>query len=82
MLGNVLYGATFNYLKRNFKEFVFSEYFEGVDSGKLINKILSQDVQNTSFKNNQFNLITSNQVFEHVPDLDKAFSECSRILCK
>ena len=76
------YGATFNYLKRNFKEFVFSEYFEGVDSGKIINKILAQDVQNTSFKKNQFNLITSNQVFEHVPDLDKAFSECSRILCK
>jgi len=76
------YGVTLEYLLKNINKVFTSEYFEGKESGSYFNDILIQDVQKTSFKDNQLDLITCNQVFEHVPDLNKSFSECYRILNK
>jgi SAM-dependent methyltransferase len=74
------YGGTLNYLKKNFNQVFESEYFPDNKSGEVINGILNQDVQNLSFPDLYFDLITSNQVFEHVPKDIKGFSECYRVL--
>ncbi len=76
------YGATLEYLEKNIKKVFSSEYYEGHESGSFLDGMLIQDVQKTSFKENQLDLITCNQVFEHVPNLSKAFFECYRILSK
>jgi SAM-dependent methyltransferase len=74
------YGSTLNFLKLNFSKVFTSEYFPDKKCGELINGILNQDVQKLTFADNTFDIITSNQVFEHVPDDIKGFSECFRVL--
>ncbi len=73
----------FKWVSETFSEhkIVGSEYF-GVeyDGGTIINGIRHEDVENLSFFDNQFDLIVSNDVFEHVPNPAKAFAECSRVL--
>lgn len=49
-------------------------------SGRLINGIRHEDAENLSFSDNCFDLIVSNDVFEHVPHPEKAFAECARVL--
>ena len=65
------YGVTLNYLFKNIKKVFSSEYYSDKKSGSYFNGILIQDVKKTSFKDKQIDLITCNQVFEHVPDLDQ-----------
>ena len=68
------------YMRGRYPKFIGSEYAETKAERHRIFPILHQDLQNLSFLNDSFDLIVSNDVFEHVPDLDKALSECSRIL--
>ena len=42
--------------------------------------LLHEDVNSLSFNTGQFDVIVSSDVFEHVPDPLKAFSECARVL--
>ena len=42
--------------------------------------IRHEDVTDLSFSDESLDMIVSNDVFEHVPDPIKAFSECSRVL--
>jgi SAM-dependent methyltransferase len=74
------YGKTLEYLNKNINNGFQSEYYEGFKSGEIVNGILNQDVQGTSFSDSSLDLITSNQVFEHVPNDTKGFSECYRVL--
>lgn len=74
------YGATFEYTRTHFHPFECSEYFPGAKPGELIDGVRNEDVQQLSFSDNSFDLITSNQVFEHVPDYLRAFKECLRCL--
>ncbi len=59
----------------------FSEFF-GLEykSGTFINGVLHQDVCDLSFHDNYFDIIVSNDVFEHTYDFKKAFAECYRVL--
>jgi SAM-dependent methyltransferase len=41
---------------------------------------ICEDITALSFRENAFDLIVSSEVFEHVPQLDKAFSETARVL--
>jgi len=74
------YGGTLDYLKKNIKTVHVSEFFPGAKPGEIIGGIANEDVQNLSFANSSLDLITSNQVFEHVPDDIKGYSECYRVL--
>ncbi len=74
------YGSTFDYLISHFSNVVFSEYFPDKEPGSLVDGILNQDVQSLTFEDRSVDVITSNQVFEHVPDDIKGFSECYRVL--
>jgi SAM-dependent methyltransferase len=74
------YGATLDYLKRTVPRVHASEFFEGMASGSRVDGILNQDVHDLSFEDCSLDLITSNQVFEHVRDDLQGFAECHRVL--
>lgn len=74
------YGATLEFLKRHFNDVTASEYFPNDKPGSYVNGILNQDVQNLTFSDNSFDIVTSSQVFEHVEDDIKGFSEVYRVL--
>lgn len=48
--------------------------------GALVKGVRHEDIENLSFADAQLDLIISNDVFEHVPNPAKAFSECVRVL--
>jgi SAM-dependent methyltransferase len=48
--------------------------------GETINGIRHEDVMNLSFETASIDLIVSNDVFEHVPNVSEALKECARIL--
>ena len=76
------YGATFEFLRRSFADFVFSEYIPGLALGSVSDGIRNEDVQRLRFPDQSFDIVTSNQVFEHVPDDLRAYAECFRVLRK
>jgi len=62
-------------------EIIGSEYL-GYEypSGMIIRGVRHEDVMKLSFADDSLDMIISNDVFEHVPDPDKAFIECARTL--
>jgi SAM-dependent methyltransferase len=74
------YGCTLEFLRRNFERVQSSEYYPGKGLGTLVEGIDNQDVQKLTYSDSSFDIITSNQVFEHVPDDIRGFSECFRVL--
>ena len=74
------HGAFLKYLKKEFKNVSVSEYYDDVKSGDLKNGVQCQDLQNLTFENESFDLLTSTEVFEHVPDDIKGFKEIYRVL--
>ena len=74
------YGSTVKYLSKYSTNLLLSEFVPGVTSGNYVNGILIEDVRATSFNSSSIDLITCNQVFEHVPEFQQALSECHRIL--
>jgi SAM-dependent methyltransferase len=41
---------------------------------------MSEDLQNLSFPSEQFDIVTTNEVLEHVPSIDDALAEIHRVL--
>lgn len=77
----------YEYVTRAFKEMykfipdlVGSEYLGDYESGSYIKGILHEDAMNLSFGDEMFDLVLSQDVFEHVSDCDKAFREMFRII--
>lgn len=73
-------GPLFRFLRGKAGELVFSEYFDDVPPGAMKDGVSCQDVQDLAFADCSFDLCTSTDVFEHVPDDSKAFSEVHRVL--
>lgn len=73
-------GPLFAFLKRRAGELVFSEYFDDVEPGGSRDGVPCQDVQDLTYADGSFDLCTSTDVFEHVPDDARAFSEVHRVL--
>ena len=74
------YGCTVDWLKHHFKNVTMSEFFPEWLPGETRDGVLNQDVQQLTFPDNTFDVVTSNQVFEHVADDKRGFSECCRVL--
>ena len=62
-------------------EIIGSEYL-GFDKkpGEIVNGIRHEDSMNLSFKDNELDYMISNDVFEHVPDIDLSLKEAKRCL--
>ncbi|MDB5105742.1 MAG: methylase involved in ubiquinone/menaquinone biosynthesis [Fibrobacteres bacterium] len=59
---------------------VCSEYFDDVEPGGSRDGVLCQDLHRLTFPDDSFDLVLSEDVFEHLPDYRKAFSEVLRVL--
>lgn len=58
-----------------------SEYLgSGYSSGQTVGGLLHEDASCLSFDDCSFDVVVSSDVFEHVPDIRKALSECRRVL--
>jgi len=73
-------GALFKFLRRRGKLVSCSEYFNDVASGAYKDAVQCQDVQKLTYPDESFDICTSTEVFEHVPNDLKGFSEICRVL--
>ncbi|WP_186310638.1 class I SAM-dependent methyltransferase [Paraburkholderia sp. BCC1886] len=76
------YGAVLEFMRGAIGDVISSEFFPGIPSGERVDGVLSEDVQKLSFGDETLDLITSNQVFEHVSDDTEGYRECYRVLKK
>ena len=74
------YGATFDFLRRSFADFQYSEYMPSHPLGTFVDGMRNEDVQQLTFPGESFDVVTSNQVFEHVADDRRGYTECLRVL--
>ena len=75
----------YNWALKNLKNhnILGSEYLgHEYAGGAIIKGIRHEDIENLSFADTSLDLIVSNDVFEHVPRPQKAFTECARALKK
>lgn len=73
-------GAALAWLRRRCGSVATSEYLAGVEPGGERKGIRCEDVQALSFADGSFDLCTSTEVFEHVPDDRAGFCELHRVL--
>ena len=75
---------TYRWFRGNFVHAVGSEFLgSGVLPGAENNRgIRHEDLTRLSFGDEQFDFVLSFDVFEHIPNYRKAFSECRRVLKK
>lgn len=73
-------GPLYEYLRARAGQFSYSEFFDDVSPGAFRGEIQCQDVQALTYDEATFDLCTSTEVFEHVPDDRKGFSEIRRVL--
>jgi SAM-dependent methyltransferase len=73
-------GALCRYLRRSFADVTVSELFDDVRPGDYRDGVQCQDAQRLTYPDAAFDLVTSTEVFEHVPDDRRAFAEVHRVL--
>jgi len=73
-------GALVRYLRKKFHKVYLSEFFDSVPPGEFCGAVQCQDVQSLLIPGDSFVLVTSTEVFEHVPDDRRGFSEIARVL--
>jgi SAM-dependent methyltransferase len=76
------YGATHDFLKANFANPLFSEFFPDRPLGSVRDGVRNEDATQLTFADNSIDIVTSNQVLEHVSDDVAAFRESLRVLKK
>ncbi len=67
-------------IRRRFPRFVGSEYFDDEKTRRKRKDVRHEDLQALSFDAESFDLVVANEVFEHIPFLDRAIAELARIL--
>lgn len=65
---------------KDLPNYVCSDYFDDVPSGTYRNGVLCADLRNLPFKNHSLDLIISEDIFEHIDGIEKAFQEIERVL--
>jgi SAM-dependent methyltransferase len=73
-------GPLFEFLGLQAGKLTFSEFYDDVDPGTFKEGVQCQDVQQLTFDDASFDLCTSTEVFEHVPDDRRGFAEIRRVL--
>jgi SAM-dependent methyltransferase len=73
-------GAFYRYLRRAFPHLTVSELFDDVPPGAFRGGVQCQDVQALTYADASFDVVTSTEVLEHVPDDCRAFAELHRVL--
>jgi len=73
-------GPLFRFLGSRVSRLAWSEFYDDIAPGSFRDGVQCQDVQGLTFDDATFDLCTSTEVFEHVPDDRKGFSEIRRVL--
>ena len=73
-------GALCRHLRRTFAQVTISELFDDVVPGGFRDGVQCQDAQRLTYGDAAFDLVTSTEVFEHIPDDRRAFGEIHRVL--
>ena len=73
-------GPFFEFLKKNVIDLTFSEFLDDVTPGDCRNGVQCQDIQNLTYNDTSFDVVTCTEVFEHVPDDASGFAEVFRVL--
>jgi SAM-dependent methyltransferase len=68
------------YMRGHCPKYLGSEFAENESTISDLFPIPHQDLQSLTFPDSVFDLVLSNDVFEHVPDLDRSLRECARVL--
>lgn len=74
------HGPVKPFLEARGLQVIETEFLDDVPSGEVRNGIRCEDVTNSSFTADSLELITCNQVFEHVEHDLAGYAECHRIL--
>lgn len=75
-------GALVRYLTRRYRGVTLSEFREGERPGTIRRGVACQDVQQLTYADAAFDLVTSTEVFEHVADDRAGFREVHRVLAR
>ncbi len=73
-------GPLAGYLRDHARSAMLSEYFADLPPGSIRNGIRCEDVQQLTYRDASFDLVTHTEVMEHVPDDARAFAELHRVL--
>lgn len=73
-------GPLHRFLQREAASLACSQYAEGKVPGSEVDGVRVEDVQRLTFAASSFDVCTSTEVFEHVPDDRRAFAEMLRVL--
>ncbi len=73
-------GPLADFLRRTAKSAALSEYFADAQPGSCRNGVRCEDVQQLTYADASFDLVTHTEVLEHVPDDARAFAELHRVL--
>jgi SAM-dependent methyltransferase len=73
-------GALHRWMHKRFTNLTVSEYFDDATPGEVRGEVQNQDVERLTFPDASFDLVTSTEVFEHVPDDAQGFREVFRVL--
>ena len=73
-------GPLVDWLRREAGRLTVSEFFDGAAPGTMVGGVQCQDVQRLTFAAGAFDVCTSTEVLEHVPDDRRAFAELRRVL--
>jgi SAM-dependent methyltransferase len=73
-------GPLLELLRREAGTLICSELFDDVRPGQERNGVRCEDLQSLTFDDESFDLCTSTEVLEHVPDDRRAFRELLRVL--
>ena len=73
-------GPLFEFLRREVPNLTWSEYFEDVPPGQYRGGVQCQNIEGLTYADSSFDVCTSTEVFEHVADDLKGFSEVRRVL--
>jgi SAM-dependent methyltransferase len=74
-------GASKKLQKYN-KYYIASQYYPGKEFGVMVDGFRNEDLESQTFDNEIFDLVVTQDVFEHVYDPAKAFKEIARTLKK
>jgi len=73
-------GAVSAKLKKECKHYTVSHYFPDVTPGKIEKGFRCENIEETTFNNSIYDIIITQDVFEHILHPNKAFAEIKRIL--
>ncbi len=74
-------GGIFEQLKKDCVDYTYSYFYENKKLGKVLGEHCSnQNLENTTFECEDFDIVITQDVFEHINDPFKAFREIERIL--